>query len=192
MACGSVDRERACEIAGVEPRYQTMSAKDADAHILSLNIARRHLNKGQIAVVVAMAYPEVGEKGRGKKSIVSIHFPMVNPLALSQARAIVRHAPELADEVLRFKGRPFAEAFETARQRKAESESNAEKKNRLRREAPDLADLRPPPSWSSASGTGEIRPPSASRCSPRWNPRGPISLIQLGKPSKRRVPCRIG
>jgi hypothetical protein len=54
--------------------------------ILSLNIARRHLNKGQIAIVVAKAYPEVAEPGRGKKGLVSKTFPMVNEGALSQAR----------------------------------------------------------------------------------------------------------
>ena len=47
----------ACEIAGLEPRFETLKG-DADAYILALNIARRHLNKGQFAVVVEKAWPE--------------------------------------------------------------------------------------------------------------------------------------
>jgi hypothetical protein len=66
----------------------------------ALNVARRHLNKGQIAIVVAKAYPEPDEVGgRGKKRSTSERFPMVHKAALSDARVIVRYAPELADRV---------------------------------------------------------------------------------------------
>jgi hypothetical protein len=61
-------------------------------------------------------------------------FPMVSAFALSQARVIVRYAPELADRVLQTKGLPFAEAFEKARQRRAETEETEEKLAGLRAE----------------------------------------------------------
>jgi hypothetical protein len=77
-----------------------MAATASSVRVKPVNIARRHLNKGQIAIVVAKAHPDTDEVGgRGKKSVFSIGFPMVNPLALSQARTIVRYAPELAAEV---------------------------------------------------------------------------------------------
>ena len=60
----------------------------------------RQMTKGEIAVVVVKAYPEVEKGGRGQKTIVSRTFPMVNKDALSQARQIVRYAPNLADKVI--------------------------------------------------------------------------------------------
>jgi hypothetical protein len=51
--------------------------------------------KGQIAIVVAKAYPDVEQAHRGRKVSVSESFPMVHPGALSHARVIVRYAPEL-------------------------------------------------------------------------------------------------
>jgi hypothetical protein len=78
----------------------------------SLDVARRHLNKGQIAIVVAKMHPDADEVGdRGQKGLVSKHFPMVTKFALSQARTIVRYAPELADRVLGLKGKSFSDGF---------------------------------------------------------------------------------
>lgn len=57
------NRLRACEIAGVEPRFEHFHGNDPVSLILSLNVARRHLTKGQQAMAVAMAYPE-GKRGR--------------------------------------------------------------------------------------------------------------------------------
>jgi hypothetical protein len=78
---------------GVKPQFERLNGEDQEAFILSINVAQRHLNKGQIAIVIAKAYPEVAEPGRGKKGLVSKAFPMVNESALSQARTIVRYAP---------------------------------------------------------------------------------------------------
>jgi hypothetical protein len=73
---------------------------DPEAFILSINIARRHLDTGQIAIVVAKAFPNAEKGGRGKKGTASGGFPTVLHQRLAEARVIVRHGSELADRVL--------------------------------------------------------------------------------------------
>src|SRR3954447_26847179 len=52
------NRQNACEIAEVEPRYETLNGHDPLALIVSANIQKRDLNRGQKAVALAMIYPE--------------------------------------------------------------------------------------------------------------------------------------
>ena len=52
------NRLEACRRAGVEPTWETRDIADPVAFILSLNVRRRHLTKRQIAMAVAMAYPD--------------------------------------------------------------------------------------------------------------------------------------
>jgi hypothetical protein len=56
----------ACEIAGVEPKFQKIDGQDQKAYILSVYINRRHMTAAQRAMAVAMIYP-VAPRGRGKK-----------------------------------------------------------------------------------------------------------------------------
>jgi hypothetical protein len=52
----------------VEPRYQWLNGHDPEAFIVSVNVARRNMSKGQQAMALAMIYPEDdGKGGRGKK-----------------------------------------------------------------------------------------------------------------------------
>src|SRR4051794_8695766 len=60
------NRLRACAIAGVEPTFRQLDGEDTEAFIVSANLARRDLTKGQKAMALAMIYPEP-ERGRGKK-----------------------------------------------------------------------------------------------------------------------------
>lgn len=41
------NRYEACEMAGVEPKFEKLNGHDAKAFILSVNVNRRHLNAGQ-------------------------------------------------------------------------------------------------------------------------------------------------
>lgn len=127
------NRLAACKIAGVEPIVQELDGQDPVAYILSANINRRHLTKGQRAMAVAMIYPE---KGRGK-SPTKLEF---NAETLRKAREVLRILPELAKQVR--DGNPsLNEAYEKAKSYRQSSEYAAECLARLRKEAPDLADL---------------------------------------------------
>jgi nucleoid-associated protein YgaU len=46
---------RARELAGVEPAFTTYEGEDPAGYALAVNIARRHLSKGQLAMVAARA-----------------------------------------------------------------------------------------------------------------------------------------
>ena len=128
------NRLAACKIAGIEPRFERLNGADPIAYILSTNIARRHLNAGQRAVAVAKIYP--GGSGKGANPI-ELGF---SGERLRQARSLVRYAPELADQVLAGK-LALNDAYNEARVRKAAAVSYDEKVERLKKEAPDLADL---------------------------------------------------
>lgn len=131
------NRLRACEIAGIEPWKEQMNGADPVALIFSLNDKRRHLSKGQRAIVVAKAYPEPESRGRGNKSKLNLDF---SSMTLSQARTVLRFTPDLADQVL-FQNLSLTDAYAEARKLRAAAETNAEKIEQLRQEAPDLADL---------------------------------------------------
>jgi hypothetical protein len=61
---------------------------------------------------------------------------MVSRQRLSEARIILEFAPDLATQILTTSATPFSQAFEEAKRRKADAESNAEKMARLLKEAP--------------------------------------------------------
>src|SRR6516164_981491 len=103
------NRLAACKIAKVEPRFENLNGAEAEAYVISANIARRHMTGGQRAAVVAKIYPEPasaqerGAKGgRGNKSSASPSgaFPMVAPSSLRLARMVMRDAPDLIDSVI--------------------------------------------------------------------------------------------
>ncbi|MER2556413.1 MAG: hypothetical protein ABTQ93_02875 [Candidatus Competibacter denitrificans] len=73
------------------------------AYVLSANVHRRHLTKGQQAMAVALAYSEAKHGGDRKSSssnkldITDLGF---SKASLSQARFVLRHCLEKAEEVL--------------------------------------------------------------------------------------------
>lgn len=98
------NRQEACIRAGVEPDYEEFEGDEDDvkAFIISKNLARRHLNKGQQAMAYALIYPEGDERGRGKKgltvkSALNAHF---SSRRLQQARQVFNFSEELAKDVL--------------------------------------------------------------------------------------------
>jgi len=68
--------------------------------ILAANITRRHLTAGQCAVIVAPVYPDPEKGGRGKSTNYS-KLEGFSVSRLSEARMIVRHPRDLADQVIK-------------------------------------------------------------------------------------------
>lgn len=134
------NRMRACEIAEVEPRKEALNGQDPVAYILSTNVARRHMTKGALAMLVAEAYPDPDERGRGKKSAATAAFPMVADRRLREARMVKRWASDKVAVVIAGT-ESLDSAYKVAVERKQAADSTEAKMDRLRKAAPDLADL---------------------------------------------------
>ena len=106
------NRLAACRMAGVEPRFASLNGHDPVAYILSSNISRRNLTKGQRAMAVAHLCPETGQSVRDAADMAGVGKSRV-----SQANTVLRHAPELADAVMAGTI-SLDEAYKEAKQRK--------------------------------------------------------------------------
>jgi hypothetical protein len=94
------NRARACAIAGIEPTTVLFEGDDPRAYIISSNIARRHMSKGQQAMAVAMMYPEPAKtKRKGSGSLESKELG-ISGARLSQARTVLAYSTDLARAVL--------------------------------------------------------------------------------------------
>lgn len=131
------NRRAACKIAEVKPTTKRLNGEDPTAYVLSANIHRRHMTKGQRAIAVAMIYPD-SEQGKRGTSVKTTEV-RISSASLSHARTILRYAGDLADSVLTG-SMSFDEAYRTARQRKQEAESCETQLAELRARNPELAD----------------------------------------------------
>src|SRR5262249_10496295 len=61
------NRREACKRIEVVPATVELNGQDPVAYILSCNIRRRHMAKGQQAMAVAFLYPDPQKRGRGNK-----------------------------------------------------------------------------------------------------------------------------
>jgi len=129
------NRREACRIAGVAPEVIELNGQDPIAYILSSNINRRHMTKGQRAMCVAMIQPE-GQQGKRGTSLISNE---VSGGYVRQARTVLRWAPELVQNVL--SGAVSLDAaYEDAKDRKLKSEAPQKRLEALRAKDADLAD----------------------------------------------------
>jgi ParB-like chromosome segregation protein Spo0J len=111
------NRDRACEIAGIEPLTVLFEGDDPRAYIIANNISRRHLTKGQQAMAVAMIYPVPEKGGRGKKKTMDETSTLFSPKRLQLARTVLAHSSDLAQAVLA--GSKFLDAaYDEARKAK--------------------------------------------------------------------------
>jgi ParB-like chromosome segregation protein Spo0J len=148
-----INRDIACGMAGVKPTYITLPAEtDIEAYILSENIRRRHMSKGQQAVAIAMMI-ETAEGKRDGRAKHLISDSDIRQSTVSEAVLIRRYAPELAPGVLAGTEK-FDAALLAAKARKREQDDATEAKKRqareddieigrIRRIDPGLADLIP-------------------------------------------------
>jgi hypothetical protein len=132
------NRLRACEIAGREPQFERLNGHDAAAFIVSANLERRNLTKGQQAMALAMIYPE---PKRGVHSeLRNLTGKSFSNARLSQSRSVLRHSQALAESVMA-RHISLDDALETVAEARRASQSTDAKMAELRAEAPDLADL---------------------------------------------------
>ncbi|MEV0188466.1 ParB/RepB/Spo0J family partition protein [Kitasatospora purpeofusca] len=136
------NRLKACEIAGVDPQFATYDGPDPDAYTLAVNIRRRNLTKGQIAMIAAkassLAEPAGGSRGEHSARSLSERAG-VSLGRIGQALTVVRHAPDLVDQVISG-ALGMDEAYKTAREAKAKADSAENQLAQLRAEDPELAD----------------------------------------------------
>jgi hypothetical protein len=133
------NRLAACQIAKVEPRFEQLNGRDPLAYIVSANLARRNLTKGQQAMLAAMIYPEP-ERGRGKKD-PALKLPESGGFKrelLRQARFVLRHSQAFAEAVAK-SSMSLDDALSKVQELKQQATSTEAKLERLRTLAPDLA-----------------------------------------------------
>lgn len=129
------NRLAACERAGVEPEFTTYDGDDPDGYALAVNIARRHLTKGQQAMVAAQARSVSERPIRALAEAAKLSTGRV-----SQAATVLDYAPDLAAGVVAGTT-PLDKAYVVARERKQAKDSDAARMDALRAGASDLADL---------------------------------------------------
>jgi ParB-like nuclease domain len=131
------NRLEACRRAGVEPQVEDLNGLDPVAYIMSANINRRNLTKGQRAMAVAKLYPDPATLKR-KGSVKNTE--LVSTEYVSHARTVLRWVPELADLVMAGT-KPLNEAYAEAQRLKEQADAEPQRLARLRGRASDLADL---------------------------------------------------
>jgi len=128
------NRLAACKLAGVKPEYATYEGDDAAGYALAVNIQRRNLTKGQVAMVAAKARLVSRQTIRETGKTVGI-----DRTRIGYASLVLQFAPDLADSVVTGL-MPLDEAYRTAQERKREAESDSAKLASLRKAYPELAD----------------------------------------------------
>jgi hypothetical protein len=119
---------KACELAGIEPRFELLNGEDPKAFIVSANLAQRDMTKGQKAIAYAMHYPEP-EKLKRKGSGSSETEHQFSKVRLSQARQILAHSRDIANAVLAG-SQPFDEALKDVKAKQAAHETNSRRWSR--------------------------------------------------------------
>jgi ParB-like chromosome segregation protein Spo0J len=128
------NRLAACKLAGVAPEFVGYHGDDPDGYALAVNIARRHLSKGQQAMVAARAaLVSKGTKASAAKAVG------VSAGRVAQAATVVAHAPDLADAVVAG-AMGLDEAYRIARENKTKGESAEAQLAQLRADDAELAD----------------------------------------------------
>lgn len=121
------NRLAACKLAGVDPEIKQLNGQDPESLILSENIMRRHMTKGQRGMAIAVVCPS------GK---LKINF---SESYVKQARVVLKYSPEFTQAVLAG-AKSLSEAYEEAKQRKNAGNDDTEKLDWLKVASQDLAD----------------------------------------------------
>jgi hypothetical protein len=151
------NRQAACELAGIEPRYEVVNGDAADL-IIAANVMRRQMTKGQIAILAVIAElgidlsddgsseeedgPLLGgsKKYDYQKAAHKRVEGLVSPSVINNATHIVRWAPDHARGILK-SGLGWKEAQETAEERSKTAHSEGTRRDVLADDSPDLLAL---------------------------------------------------
>lgn len=128
------NRLAACGLAEVPPVFARYEGDDPDGYVFAVNISRRHLSKGQRAVLTARWCLVSKQTQRSAAEQAGLTAGRVG-----QAATVLEHAPDLADAVLGG-SRSLDDAYKVAQERKAAASSEAAQLERLDSDAPDLAE----------------------------------------------------
>lgn len=134
------NRLAACELAGVEPKFETFDGDDKAAgdFAFDTNFYRREMSKGAKAIVFAMRHPEAEKGGRGKTAKNPSKNEEFSTGALSMARLVLRVTPTVAIAV-RDGLKPLNAAYDEAKVIESERAEFTRKLERLKASAQDLA-----------------------------------------------------
>lgn len=135
------NRLRACEIAGVEPRFETIEFENDEAvkAYVADKSEHRNLTKAQQAMRLALLYPEPDKRGRGNKGKAA-ETADFSQRRLREARTVLAFSREWALAV-RDGSRKLDEVLKEVQEARRNLETVETKMARLRAEAPDLAEL---------------------------------------------------
>jgi hypothetical protein len=144
------NRLAACKLAGVKPTFVEHDGQfdenSIKAFVLSLNNNRRHLNKAQKAMAVAIAWPEAKNTGRAGNKTGTVSFDGIHTQTLSQCRHVIKYAPSAVAQVMagdKFLAIAVKEAdAEVARLKKLEEASRSDEEKLAERRA-IIAERRP-------------------------------------------------
>jgi ParB-like chromosome segregation protein Spo0J len=127
------NRWEACRRAEIEPETTVLNGNDVLSYILSANVMRRNLTKGQIAMIVAKSgLLETNNQKKASK------VAKISQSRIAQAFVVVEFAADLIDQVISG-GESLDDAYQIALDRKGAANSAEKQLERLREEAPDLA-----------------------------------------------------
>jgi hypothetical protein len=133
-------RLAACELAGVEPQFDFLNGNDPIAFIWSANGKRRHMTKGQMAMIAASnLWSDTDQRDDIETDIATAARQAgVSTTRFKEAGTVVRHAPHLVEPVIHGTVALDA-AYEQARDNKREKEQRDEDMRLLREHDKDLA-----------------------------------------------------
>jgi hypothetical protein len=126
------NRQDACDRASVEPQYQVLNGEDVEALFWSNNGKRRHMTKGQLAMVAAMALLDSNNVTKSARSAG------VSQAHLSQALLIKKFAAHLVADVISGKMK-FDPAYTQAQENKRQHDRLHDSLNTLRKQDKTLA-----------------------------------------------------
>lgn len=179
------NRMAACALAEVAPTYTALPPEtDIEAYVLSLNVTRRHMTKGALAMasVEVAAVKSFDSRTLGKNAGVSYEY-------IAQARVVQQHAPDLVVLVI-YGGMPLYKAHEQARRVRDAATSAEAQLARLQAAAPDLARRVVEEDWalSEAIASLETRQREAAQRQ-QTATRGYSQAIAFLTPGSKRTPA---